>query len=76
MTADELLAMSHNDYRYELVQGALRQMEFADRQHGRIAAQIGSCLEADAVLQTYTVPRDRLFVVCPQAEHLNDFFFL
>ena len=38
MTADELLAMPHNGYRYELVQGELRQMEFADRQHGRIAA--------------------------------------
>ena len=34
MTADELLVMPHNDYRYELVQGELRQMEFADRQHG------------------------------------------
>ena len=46
MTAAELLAMPHNGYRYELVQGELRQMEFAGRQHGRIAAKIGSCLEA------------------------------
>ena len=46
MTADELLAMPHNGYRYELVQGELRQMEFADRQHGLIAAQIGGCLGA------------------------------
>ena len=38
MTADELLTMPHNGYRYELVQGELRQMEFADRQHGHIAA--------------------------------------
>ena len=44
MTADELLAMPHSGYRYELVQGELRQMEFADRQHGLIAAQIGGCL--------------------------------
>ncbi len=29
MTAAELLAMPHNGYRYELVQGELRQMEFA-----------------------------------------------
>ena len=46
MTADELLAMPHNGYRYELVQGELRQMELAGRQHGRIAAQIGGCLGA------------------------------
>ena len=46
MIADELLAMPHNGYRYELVQRELRQMEFAGRQHGRIAAQIGSCLGA------------------------------
>ena len=38
MTADELLAMPHNGYRYELVQGELRQMELAGRQHGHIAA--------------------------------------
>ena len=46
MTANELLTMPHNGYRYELVQGELRQMEFADRQHGRTAAQIGGCLGA------------------------------
>ena len=45
MTADELLAMPHNGYCYELVQGELRQMELADRQHGRIAANfIGSLI--------------------------------
>ena len=46
MTADELLAMPHNGYCYELIQGELRQMSPAGRQHGRIAAKIGSCLEA------------------------------
>ena len=49
MTADELLAMPHNGYRYELVQGELRQMALAGRQHGRIAAKIGGCLEAFVV---------------------------
>ena len=45
MTADELLAMPHNGYRYELVQGELRQMALAGRQHGRIAANfIGSLI--------------------------------
>ena len=46
MTADELLEMPHHGYRYELVQGKLRQMAPAGRQHGRIAAQIGGCLGA------------------------------
>lgn len=46
MTADELLAMPHHGYRCELVQGKLRQMAPAGRRHGRIAAKIGSCLEA------------------------------
>ena len=49
MTADGLLAMPHNGYRYELVQGELRQMALAGRQHGRIAAKIGGCLEAFVV---------------------------
>ena len=45
MTADELLAMPHHGYRCELVQGALRQMAPAGRQHGRIAANfIGSLI--------------------------------
>ena len=46
MTADELLAMPHNGYRYELIKGELRQMAPADRQHGRIAATICSRLES------------------------------
>ncbi len=40
MTADELLVMPHNGYRYELIKGELRQMAPAGRQHGRIAATI------------------------------------
>ena len=30
--------------------------------------------KSNAVLQTYKVPRDRLFVVCPQAEYLDVFY--
>ncbi|MCY3869846.1 MAG: Uma2 family endonuclease [Gemmatimonadetes bacterium] len=41
MTADELLVMPHNGYRYELIKGELRQMAPAGSQHGRIAATIG-----------------------------------
>ena len=46
MTADELLVMPHNGYRYELIKGELRQMAPAGRQHGRIAATICSRLES------------------------------
>ena len=41
MTADELLVMPHNGYRYELIKGELRQMPPAGSQHGRIASKIG-----------------------------------
>ncbi len=41
MTADELLVMPHNGYRYELIKGELRQMAPAGSQHGRIALKIG-----------------------------------
>ena len=41
MTADELLTMPHNGYRYELIKGELRQMSPAGSQHGKIALKIG-----------------------------------
>ncbi|HEV7921887.1 MAG TPA: Uma2 family endonuclease [Thermoanaerobaculia bacterium] len=40
MTADELLQMPEDGYRYELVQGELRKMSPAKRKHGRIAGRI------------------------------------
>jgi len=41
MTADELLAMPDDGYRYELIKGEVRQMSPAGSQHGKIAARIG-----------------------------------
>jgi len=44
VTADELLAMPDDGYRYELVKGELIRMSPAGNEHGRIAARITSQL--------------------------------
>ncbi len=44
MTADELLTMPNNGFRYELVEGELRTMPPAGHDHGRIAMNIGASL--------------------------------
>jgi hypothetical protein len=36
MTADELLAMPDDGYRYELVEGELRRLSPAGDEHGRV----------------------------------------
>ena len=41
MTADELLRMPDDGYRYELVKGELRSMAPAGSEHGQIALQFG-----------------------------------
>lgn len=80
MTADELLVMPHNGYRYELVQGKLRQMEFADRQHGRIAAQIGSYLGAfvatNGLGETYAAGTGFIIDTVPDTVRASDVSFV
>ena len=80
MTADELLAMPHNGYRYELVQGELRQMEFADRQHGLIAAQIGGCLGAfvatNGLGETYVAGTGFIIDTAPDTVRAPDVSFV
>jgi Uma2 family endonuclease len=44
MTADELLAMPSDGYRYELVKGELIRMSPAGFNHGEVAMNIGSAL--------------------------------
>ena len=46
MTAEQLLQLPSGRWRYELVEGALRQMTPAGRAHGRIAARVGTSLGA------------------------------
>ena len=44
MTADDLLAMPDDGFRYELVRGELRKYPFADHIHGMQALSIGASL--------------------------------
>ena len=44
MTADELLHMPNDGFRYELVRGELRKMPFADHVHSERALAIGASL--------------------------------
>ena len=80
MTVDELLAMPHNGYRYELVQGELRQMALAGRQHGRIAAKIGGCLEAFVVKnglgETYAAGTGFIIDTAPDTVRAPDVSFV
>lgn len=45
-TAEELLDLPDDGYRYELVRGELRQMTPAGYEHGRIAARVARVLDA------------------------------
>ena len=57
MTADELLYMRDDGFRYELVRGELRKMPFASRLHGIYAMSIGTSLglhvKANRLGETY-----------------------
>lgn len=44
VTADELLHLPDDGFRYELVQGELRRMTLAGNVHGRVAMNIGTAL--------------------------------
>lgn len=44
ITAQQLLAMPDDGWRYELVDGELRRMSPAGREHGRVAMNLGSRL--------------------------------
>jgi len=46
MTADELLAMPHDGYRYELVKGVLKRMSPAGDEHGRVGMELAIPLGA------------------------------
>jgi Uma2 family endonuclease len=45
MTADELLALPHGQFRYELINGELKKMSPAGHDHGRIAMQLAGPLQ-------------------------------
>ncbi len=80
MTADELLAMPHNGYCCELVQGELRQMAPVGRRRGRIAAKIGSYLEAfvanNSLGETYAAETGFLIDTAPDTVRAPDVSFV
>ena len=45
MTADELLALPHGQFRYELINGELKKMSPAGHDHGRIAMELAGPLQ-------------------------------
>jgi Uma2 family endonuclease len=45
MTADELLTLPDDGFRYELVQGEVRRMSPAGHRHGRLALNITTPLD-------------------------------
>ncbi len=45
MTADELLALPHGQFRYELINGELKKMSPAGHDHGRIVMQLAGPLQ-------------------------------
>jgi Uma2 family endonuclease len=57
MTADELLSMPDDGFRYELVKGELRKMAPAGYRHGRIAVKLSTRLDQH-------VTQHKLGVVC------------
>ena len=80
MTADELLAMPHNGYRFELIEGALHQMAPARSQHGRIAAKIGIRLgvfvESNDLGETYAAETGFVIATAPDTVRAPDASFV
>ena len=80
MTADELLAMPHDGYRFELIKGALHQMAPASSQHGRIALRIGwrlaQFVEREALGETYAAETGFVIDTAPDTVRAPDASFV
>ena len=73
MTAEELLNMPDDGYRYELVRGELRKMSPAGHVHGRyawsIAFSMGGIVETNRLGEIYIA--DTGFVLAADTEHVR-----
>ena len=80
MTADELLAMPHDSYRFELIKGALHQMAPASSQHGRIALRIGwrlaQFVEREGLGETYAAETGFVIATAPDTVRAPDASFV
>ena len=80
MTADELLAMPHDGYRFELIKGALHQMAPASSQHGRIALRIGwrlaQFVEREGLGETYAAETGFVIATAPDTVRAPDASFV
>ena len=80
-TAEELLALPDDGWRYELVRGELRRMAAAGYEHGRVAATVGRLLanfaaehelgEVLAAETGFTIGRYPDTVRCPDAAFVS-----
>ena len=80
MTADELLTMPHNGYRFELIKGELHQMPPAGSQHGRIALKIGwrlaQYVEENGLGETYAAETGFIIDTAPDTVRAPDASFV
>ncbi len=80
MTAEELLQMSSDNFRYELVEGELRQMSPAGGRRGEIAAELlillGSYIKANKLGRVYAAETGFLLRENPDTVRAADVSFL
>ena len=80
MTADELLTLPHNGYRFELIKGELYQMPPAGSQHGRIALKIGwrlaQYVEENGLGETYAAETGFIIDTAPDTVRAPDASFV
>ena len=73
VTAEQLLDMPDDGFRYELVRGELRKMPPAGHQHGRVAMKVGSRLEVFATENGlgYAYAAETGFVLASDPDHVR-----
>jgi len=80
MTADELLAMPGDGYRYELVEGELRRMSPAGDEHGRVgmelAIPLGSHVKQNKLGKLYLAETGFLLKTNPDTVRAPDIAFV
>jgi len=80
VTADELLAMPEDGYRYELIEGELRRMSPAGEEHGRVgmelAVPLGSHIKKNKLGKIYLAETGFLIGTNPDTVRAPDIAFV